>query len=106
MKRLLADKNFPGSVIDALAAEGYDRAVLRLAHETGRWLLTFDADFGDLVFFHAAAAPSPILYFRIHPIVATEVLAAARRALAQAPTEHLAVIGRETLRLRRLPHAK
>ena len=114
MRRLLADENFPGPVIDALLADGFDVlaiarttpeiddiAVLRLAHDTGRWLLTFDSDFGDLVFFHGEPAPPAILYFRIHPMAMEDVLYAARQALAEVPDGHLAVVGRETLRLRR-----
>ena len=38
MKRLLADENFPGSAIDALAAEGYD--ILSIARTTPRRVST------------------------------------------------------------------
>jgi len=114
VRRLLADENFPGPVIDALLADGFDVLaiarttpgindveVLRQAHDTDRWLLTFDSDFGDLVFFHGAPTPPAILYFRMHPIVVADVLAAARQALTEVPEGHMAVVGRETLRLRR-----
>ncbi|HUY04492.1 MAG TPA: DUF5615 family PIN-like protein [Rhodocyclaceae bacterium] len=73
----------------------------RQAHDTGRWLLTFDSDFGDLVFFHGAPTPPAILYFRMHPIVVADVLSAARQALTEVPEGHMVVVGRETLRLRR-----
>ncbi len=112
---VLADENFPGSVIDALSAAGYDvlsvartspgindRAVLELARQTSRRLLTFDADFGDLVFFHGAPAPVAILYFRMHPIIAEDVLEAALRALPETPEGYFAVVGREGTRLRPL----
>lgn len=91
---LLADENFPGDVIKALLAAGYDvlsvatyspgindRAVLELACSTGRRLLTFDSDFGDLIFAQEATAPVAILYFRLHPIVVEEVTQIALRAL-------------------------
>jgi len=113
LKRLLADENFPGPVIDALIGDGHDlvsvararpgiddRTVLGWARDEGRWLLTFDADFGDLVFLQGCPAPPAILLFRFHPIVVVDVLAAARRALADLPEGHFAVIGRETIRLR------
>jgi predicted nuclease of predicted toxin-antitoxin system len=111
--RLLADENFPGPVIAALAADGHDivsvaslhpgvddSAVLALAQKEGRWLLTFDADFGDLVFLRNHPAPPAILLFRLHPIVSADVLAAARRALGEVAEGHFAVVGRETTRLR------
>ncbi len=74
---VLADENFPRLVIEGLIAAGHDvlsvarhspgvddLAVLDLACRTGRRLLTFDADFGDLVYAQAAPAPEAILYFR------------------------------------------
>lgn len=113
--RLLADENFPLPVVTGLAANGYDvlsvaqsapgikdRDVLELACRTGRRLLTFDSDFGDLVFFHGAPAPTAILYFRLHPVVVEEVLDLALRALAETPDGHFAVVTRENIRLRRL----
>jgi predicted nuclease of predicted toxin-antitoxin system len=112
---LLADENFPVSVIEGLASAGYDivsvaqvspgiadLAVLELACHTGRYLLTFDADFGDLVFFHGATAPRAILYFRIRPIIIDELLAAALRGLAETPEGYFAVVSRESTRLRPL----
>jgi predicted nuclease of predicted toxin-antitoxin system len=113
MIRLLADENFPAPVIDDLVAAGHDvlsvargspgisdAAVLRLACDEGRRLLTFDSDFGDLVFFHGAVPPPAILYFRIHPVVLAEVRAAALRAVAEVPEGCFAVIGVDSIRLR------
>lgn len=115
MMRLLADENFPALVSEALVAEGFDivsiaRAmpglddvgVLRHACESGRRLLTFDSDFGDLVFFHGAPPPPAILLFRMHPIIVAEVQAAALRALAEVPDGYFAVVGRDATRLRPL----
>ena len=114
--KLLADENFPGPVIDGLIAAGFDvlaiarstpglddRGVLRLARESCRRLLTFDSDFGDLVFLHGVPPPPAILYFRLHPIVPAEVLDAARRALDEVPEACFAVIGRDAVRLKPLP---
>jgi len=110
---LLADENFPGDVIKALLAAGYDvlsvatyspgindRAVLELACSTGRRLLTFDSDFGDLIFAQGVAAPAAILYFRLHPIVVEEVTQIALRALGDVPDGFFAVLSREGIRLR------
>jgi predicted nuclease of predicted toxin-antitoxin system len=112
---LLADENFPGPVIRGLAAVGHDilsvatsapgisdLAVLELACRTGRRLLTFDVDFGELVFSRRAAAPAAILYFRLHPIMMEEVLELAVRAIAETPDGHFAVVGREGTRIRPL----
>lgn len=112
---LLADENFPLPVIDGLRADGYDvaavahqcpgiddRAVLALARDTARRLLTFDSDFGDLVFFHGVQPPPAILYFRIHPVVVADVLSAARRALAEVPDGMFAVITVADTRMRSL----
>ncbi len=43
----------------ATSAAGIDdRAVLDLARRGGRWLLTFDSDFGDLMFHKGEAPPA------------------------------------------------
>ena len=121
MMRLLADENFPGPVIASLVEEGHDivavarhhagledSAVLALAHEEKRWLLTFDTDFGDLVFLRHRPAPPVILLFRIYPILVADVIAAARRALDEVTEGHFAVVGRESTRVRpfRSNHAR
>lgn len=111
--RLLADENFPGSVIDVLSAQGHDilaaartmagaadSEILARACAEKRWLLTFDTDFGDLVFLHHQPAPPVILLLRFHPIKVPDVLAAVERALVCVPNGHLAVISHETTRLR------
>ena len=112
---LLADENFPGSVLRGLAAAGHDilsvaasspgisdLAVLELACRTGRRLLTFDGDFGELVFSRGAPVPPAILYFRLNPLVMEEVLALALRAVAESPDGYFAVVGREGTRIRPL----
>ena len=111
--RLLADENFPGPVIHGLVEDGHDIVavarlhagvgdpdVLALAHQEGRWLLTFDTDFGDLVFLRSHPVPPAILLFRLHPIVVADVLTAARRALAEVTEGYFAVVGRDSTRLR------
>lgn len=79
---LLADENFPRSVIAGLREREYDvlamaehapetddRSVLALARRTSRWLLSFDGDFGELIFRYGELPPPGILYFRLHPIL-------------------------------------
>lgn len=60
---LLANENVPAPLVTMLRAQGLkvqavgefmasasDRRVLQHAHEQGLWLLTFDRDYGELVF--------------------------------------------------------
>lgn len=46
--------------------------------------------------------PIAILYFRCHPIIADEVFAACKRALAETPDGYFAVVTPENTRLRPL----
>ena len=113
MSRLLADENFPSSVARQLAAEGHDlelavlslrsfpdAAVLRHARETRRSLLTFDADFGDLIFLQGEAPPLAVFYFRLHPVVLPELIERARIALQEFPEGYFVVVERDAVRTR------
>lgn len=112
---LLADENFPLPVIQGLSKAGYDivsiaqispgindRAVLSLARETGRCLLTFDVDFGEMVFSRGIEPPVAILYFRLHPIIIEELLALALSSVKEIQPGYFTVISREGTRLRKL----
>jgi len=83
--RLLADENFPASSVALLRQQRMDVKyiaeifpayadidVLALAVEEQRVLLTFDSDFGKLVFFHGRQPPPAIVYFRFELLSATE----------------------------------
>jgi predicted nuclease of predicted toxin-antitoxin system len=74
---MLANENWPRPALLALRAQGLDvqavgermpgasdADVLRLAANEGRWLLTFDRDYGELVFAREAPPPSAIVYLR------------------------------------------
>lgn len=76
--RLLANENFPGLAITALRLRGHDviwiredspgisdHDVLSRATAEERILITFDKDFGELVFRLGLNAPSGIILFRI-----------------------------------------
>lgn len=116
MTRLLLDENFPHSAADGLARAGHDvqnvaalapgladRGVLALAREHQRCLVTFDSDFGDLVFQHGAEPPPCIVYLRLHPIVTEDVLALTLQAL-QGPLQGLFIVATPRA-LRRRPFA-
>ncbi len=77
MTRLLADENFPAPAARKLREVGHDvvegardcqawpdERVLQRAVAEGRWLLTFDCDFGDLVFKQRLPAPPAIVLLR------------------------------------------
>ena len=104
MTRLLLDENFPHRAASGLAEAGHDvqsvatlspgiadLEVLALARQQLRVLVTFDADFGDLVFQHGAPPPLDIVYLRLHPMVREEAVALTLQAL-QGPLEGLFVV--------------
>jgi predicted nuclease of predicted toxin-antitoxin system len=118
MTRLLLDENFPHSAARGLADGGHDVlagsiaapgiddiSVLALARQELRSLVTFDSDFGDLVFHQGAAPPPAIVYLRLHPIVSAEVVALTLQAL-QGPLEgNFIVVTRDGMRRRPFPPA-
>jgi predicted nuclease of predicted toxin-antitoxin system len=104
MTRLLLDENFPNSAALGLAEAGHevqtvavmapgvaDLGVLALARQSRSCLLTFDSDFGELVFQQGAEPPPAIIYLRLHPIIAEEALALSLQAL-QGPLEGLFIV--------------
>lgn len=75
---LLLDENFPAPSTVLLRATGLDvtaisdsasglndEAVLARAVRDGRWLVTFDRDYGDLIFARGHAPPPALLLFRV-----------------------------------------
>ncbi len=93
--RLLANENFPRP------------AALAYAAANALWLVTFDRDYGELVFARRAPAPPAILYLRqgAYPPTwpAEAVLAALDRA--EFVAGHLVVIAGQSVRRRALPAA-
>jgi len=76
--RLLANENFPAPSIRLLRDRGYDVAavaeiggsladshVLALAGAEKRWIVTFDRDYGELIFARGLAAPPAVILFRM-----------------------------------------
>lgn len=77
MTKLLLDENFPAPAARRLGASGLDvlairdacpgwvdEAVLALAVAEQRWIVTFDRDYGDLVFKLSLPAPPAIVLLR------------------------------------------
>jgi predicted nuclease of predicted toxin-antitoxin system len=119
--RLLADENFPTAGVAALRAAGHDVAAVAEAHpgvsdevvlawarEEDRVLVTFDRDFGELLFRRGAAPPPGLVYLRFVPKTPEEpgILLATLAARAQIVLEgQLTVMDARTIRQRPLPGA-
>jgi predicted nuclease of predicted toxin-antitoxin system len=78
---LLVNENFPAPSLKALRAFDFDviavteampsatdRAVLEYARALDRWLITFDRDYGELVFLRELLPPPAIIFIRQEPI--------------------------------------
>lgn len=76
-RRLLVNENFPAPALQALRDAGIDvvavvetmrgapdDAILAAAREQDRWLVTFDRDYGELVFRGGLPCPPALLYLR------------------------------------------
>ena len=76
--RLLANENFPAPSVLHLRERGYDVAsiaegsgglsdaeVLTRAVAEQRWIITFDRDYGNLIFARGLAAPTAVILFRL-----------------------------------------
>ena len=95
--RLLADENVPLASIEQLRADGHeveqlppgtaDSIILERARTHRRILITFDRDFGDLIFRVGQAAPPGLLYLRFEPAWPTEAADVLRALFAQAEIE-------------------
>ena len=91
----LANENFPLDAVEALRTDGHDVAWIRedargtsddkilfRAQEENRIVLTFDKDFGELVFRSRFPAQSEVILFRITPISPQYIAQVAVQALA------------------------
>ena len=124
MIRLLLDENFPAASTKLLRAAGLsldvasmselapgssDAEVLARAVQEGRVVVTFDRDFGSLLFLHSLPPPPAVIYFRLDPRspeepgkVLVELLVSSEVKL----TGFLTVIERDFVRQRPFPKAR
>ena len=116
---LLANENFPGPALRKLRAAGVDVVavvenmpaakdveVLEFARTNGRWIVTFDRDYGELVFKRGVLPPPAIIYLRQEPYPA-ERPADIVLALLSNPSlaeGHMLVVSERGIRRRRMPH--
>lgn len=118
---LLANENWPRPALLALRAAGIDvqavtewkpRAsdveVLRHAAAEGRWVLTFDRDYGELVFARAVPPPPAIVYLRQGAYAPDWPAQVVLDLLTRTDwvSGHLVVVSDRTMRRRALPAAR
>ena len=116
--RFVADENFPRAALVLLRESGFDvtsiaeshpgipdTEVMGIAAAEGRTLLTFDKDFGELVFRLGLSASCGIILFRIGSLTPTESVGLALAALQSgvAWAGHFCVIKDSKLRITPLP---
>ena len=114
----LANENVPAPLLQLLREQGLvvhavgdlmpsasDNTVLAHAHQHSLWLLTFDRDYGELVFAGKAPAPPAILYLRQDPFPMAQFAATLLAALKNMEVlrGHLVVIDGRRIRRRPLP---
>jgi predicted nuclease of predicted toxin-antitoxin system len=116
--RILANENIPGDAVLALRERGHevawvltdapgssDEQVLARAQSENRVLITFDKDFGELVFRASLPATTGIVLFRVSAPSASQVARIAVAAL-ESRTDwpgHFAVIEDDRIRMTPLP---
>lgn len=114
---LLADENVEFEIIDWLRAEGHDmrwisehspgatdKQVLDLARTENRFLITYDLDFGELVF-QQKLCSSGILLLRlnVNPVEARlKVIKSNWAIIEQRLSDHFVVLTEATIRVRPL----
>jgi predicted nuclease of predicted toxin-antitoxin system len=116
--RLLADENFAGAAVAALRNHGHDVTwvretspgigddeVIRRAVAESRILITFDKDFGELVFRVGVSASCGVILFRI-PVSSPTILAQTAVTVLESRADwagHFSVIEETKIRLVPLP---
>jgi predicted nuclease of predicted toxin-antitoxin system len=118
--RFLANENFPGDAVAALAATGHDVLWIRIAapgikdEEVLAWavretrvLLTFDQDFGELAWRAGLPAACGIVLFRMPMPAATKVGVALAARLDERNDwpGHFSVVQPGRIRMRPLPNS-
>jgi predicted nuclease of predicted toxin-antitoxin system len=83
--RFLANENIPVASIKLLRQSGYnvsaiiedtpgetDRTILARASKEERVILTFDRDYGELIYSQGLSIPAGVVYFRFDPVTPEE----------------------------------
>lgn len=115
---LLANENFPAPALRKLRAAGVDVVavvedmpaakdieVLEFARASERWIVTFDRDYGELVFKRGVLPPPAIIYLRQEPYPAERPADIVLALLSNPPLAegHMLVVSERGIRRRRMP---
>ncbi len=105
--RFLANENMPAASIHRLRSASYevasiiedspgatDRVILSRAHAEHRVILTFDRDYGELIYRYHQLVPSGVVYFRFVPQSPEEP---AERLIELLATGRIALEGQFTI---------
>lgn len=115
--RLLLDENFPKTSTIILASAGHDTLriegdlrgasdedVLALARAEERILVTFDSDFGELIYHRHRQPPRAVIFLRFAPATTREPADTLLALLDSTNVHgHFVVVRRGGVRLRLLP---
>lgn len=117
--KLLANENIPLASVRALRQAGFDitaiselspgisdERVLGLAKAESRTLLTFDRDYGELVYVRGLPCPPGLVYMRFLPVTPTEPSQLLIKLFAQSKNMvqgYFVVLDRDSIRRRALP---
>ncbi len=103
--RLLREQGLTVHAVGELMPSASDRKVLQHAHDKNLWLLTFDRDYGELVFAREAPPPPAIVYLRQGPQPMKAFAATVLTLLTDAALlkGHLVVVDGRRIRRRPLP---
>lgn len=118
---VVVDENFPAPATRLLRQAGHvivavsevsagisDEAVLQLANIHNAWLVTFDLDFGELVFQRGLQAPRALILLRETRFSPTDLAGVVSTMLGQLAVydNKFVIWSRERVRTRPLPQAK
>ena len=117
--RLLANENIPSPVIVSLRGIGHDvhaiaertpgatdEQVLKIASTEQRVIMTFDRDYGELVYLRGLPVPPAIVFLRFVPRSPSEASLILRTLFSnheESVLGHFVVVSRDRYRRRPLP---
>lgn len=117
--KLLADENIPGNTVNRLRKAGIDVVwiletspgisddkILKKAHDEHRIVLSYDRDFGELIFRKKLHIPAGVIYLRFIPESPEEATKHITKIITQKHItfeDNFTVVHRDHIRQRPLP---